>query len=65
MKLQLHWQIVIALLAGAVAGWLTGDTAALFGVSAYSVYEFVGTLFINALKMLIVPDWMPAVSGEK
>jgi proton glutamate symport protein len=55
MKLQLHWQILLAILAGAVAGSLTGDVWSLFGVTAYSVYEFVGTLFINALKMLIVP----------
>ena len=55
MKLQLHWQILIAILVGGISGWLTGDTWSLFGVAAYSVYEFVGTLFINALKMLIVP----------
>jgi proton glutamate symport protein len=55
MKLQLHWQILIAILVGGISGWLTGDSWSLFGVAAYSVYEFVGTLFINALKMLIVP----------
>lgn len=55
MRLQLHWQILLAIVFGAIAGWLTGDSWSLFGVSAYSVYEFVGTLFINALKMLIVP----------
>jgi len=55
MKLKLHWQILIANLAGTVAGWLTGDVRSLFGVTAYSVYQFVGTLFINALKMLVVP----------
>ena len=55
MKLQLHWQILLAILFGGICGWLTGDTWSLFGVDAYSVYEFVGTLFINALKMLIVP----------
>ncbi|MCP3999687.1 MAG: dicarboxylate/amino acid:cation symporter [Gammaproteobacteria bacterium] len=55
MKLKLHWQILIAIFLGGLAGWLTGDTFALAGVTAYSVYEFVGTLFLNALKMLIVP----------
>jgi len=54
-KLQLHWQILIAILVGIAAGWLTGTEAGLFGVSFFSVYDFVGTLFINALKMLIVP----------
>lgn len=55
LKLKLHWQIVIALILAVVAGTLTGTDAGLFGVSFYSIYEFFGTLFLNALKMLIVP----------
>jgi proton glutamate symport protein len=55
MKLKLHWQILIAIFLGGLAGWLTGDSGGFAGVTAYSVYEFVGTLFLNALKMLIVP----------
>jgi Na+/H+-dicarboxylate symporter len=55
LKLKLHWQILIAIALGAVAGWLTGETAGIAGITAYSVYDFVGTIFINALKMLIVP----------
>ena len=54
-KLQLHWQILIAILVGIAAGWLSGDQGQLFGVTLYGVYDFVGTLFINALRMLIVP----------
>jgi proton glutamate symport protein len=55
LKLQLHWQILIAIVIGITAGWLSGEHGALFGVTFYSVYDFVGTLFINALRMLIVP----------
>jgi Na+/H+-dicarboxylate symporter len=55
MRLALHWQILIAILLAALAGSLTGTDAALFGVSYYAVYQFLGTLFLNALKMLIVP----------
>ena len=54
-KLALHWQILIALLAALVAGTLSGKEASLFGVSFYSVYDFIGTMFLNALKMIIVP----------
>jgi len=54
-KLQLHWQILIAIVIGVVAGWLSGPEGAVFGVSLHGVYDFIGTLFINALKMLIVP----------
>lgn len=55
MKIKLHWQILIALALAVIAGKLTGVDASLFGITFFSVYEFVGTLFLNALKMLIVP----------
>ncbi|MDD5388759.1 MAG: dicarboxylate/amino acid:cation symporter [Gallionellaceae bacterium] len=54
-KLKLHWQILIALLLAAIAGTLAGTDSALFGVKFYAVFDFIGTLFLNALKMLIVP----------
>ena len=53
MRLALHWQILIAILLAAVAGTLTGTEASLFGVSFYATYQFIGTLFLNALKMLM------------
>jgi len=46
---------LIALLLAVFAGLLSGTDAGLFGVSFYSVYDFFGSLFLNALKMLIVP----------
>ncbi|MEJ2686281.1 MAG: dicarboxylate/amino acid:cation symporter [Gammaproteobacteria bacterium] len=53
--LKLHWQIFIALVLAVVAGRLSGTGGALWGVTFYGVYDFIGTLFMNALKMLIVP----------
>lgn len=55
IKLKLHWQILIALLLAAIAGSLAGTDSALLGVKFYAVFDFIGTLFLNALKMLIVP----------
>jgi len=55
MKLKLHWQIVIALVLAVVAGLITGKESSLFGIVFYDVYAFIGQLFLNALKMLIVP----------
>ena len=55
LKLKLHWQILFALLLGVVAGLLTGAESAWLGLRFYAIYEFVGALFLNALKMLIVP----------
>ncbi len=55
MKLKLHWQILIALVLAVIAGSLAGTTGSLFGIVFHDVFEFVGSLFLNALKMLIVP----------
>ncbi len=55
LKLKLHWQILIALILAVIAGSLTGTDSHIAGVTFYSVYEFFGTLFLNALKMIIVP----------
>ncbi|MBU1691793.1 MAG: dicarboxylate/amino acid:cation symporter [Gammaproteobacteria bacterium] len=55
MKLKLHWQILIALALAVIAGSLAGTSAELLGVRFYAVFDFIGTLFLNALTMLIVP----------
>ncbi|WP_372862853.1 dicarboxylate/amino acid:cation symporter [Spongiibacter sp.] len=54
-KLALHWQIAIAISLAVLAGLLSGADAELGGVKLVAVYTFIGTLFLNALKMLIVP----------
>ncbi|MBK1724396.1 dicarboxylate/amino acid:cation symporter [Thiocystis violacea] len=54
-KLKLHWQILIALVLAILVGLAVGREAGLFGVSFYAIFDFVGKLFLNALKMLIVP----------
>lgn len=55
MRLKLHWQILIALALAVPLGRLAGTDGTLFGVNFHQVFAFVGTLFLNALKMLIVP----------
>jgi Na+/H+-dicarboxylate symporter len=52
--LAIHWKILIALTLGAIAGYLSSDIA-IGGTSLTAVYDFGGQLFLNALKMLIVP----------
>ena len=46
----LHWQIAIALALALIAGAAIGPQAQFLAVCS-----FIGTLFLNALKMLIVP----------
>jgi len=55
MKLKLHWQILISLLLAVFAGYLSGTEGTLLGIKLYAVYTFIGALFMNALKMIIVP----------
>ena len=54
-KLKLHWQILISLALAIIAGSLAGMHAGIFGLRFYAVFDFIGALFLNALKMLIVP----------
>lgn len=54
-KLPLHWQILIAIVLAIIVGYLTGKDASLFGITFYSIFDFFGTLFLNGLKMVIVP----------
>ncbi|MDR9437442.1 MAG: cation:dicarboxylase symporter family transporter, partial [Thiohalophilus sp.] len=55
LKLKLHWQILIALVLAVLIGAWAGQEGSLLGVRLYSVFDFVGSLFLNALKMIIVP----------
>lgn len=54
-KFALHWQILIAMVIGAGCGALSGTEAGIGSLTFYAIYDFLGTLFLNALKMLIVP----------
>lgn len=55
MKLALHWQIFIAIALAVPAGIF------LDAPGAVSTYEFLGQLFIQSLKMLIVPLIVAAI----
>jgi len=60
-RLALHWQILIALLLAVLVGGVSDPATTLLGISLNSVFTFVGTLFLNALKMLIVPLIMSSI----
>jgi len=61
MKLALHWQILIALILAASMGAYTGTEGQVFGIHWIEIYSFLGTLFLNALKMIVVPLVMSAI----
>ena len=67
-KLELHWQILIAIVLAGVAGTIifnlresSGVEPSLFGVAYTSMFEYVGTIFLNALRMIIVPLIMSSI----
>jgi Na+/H+-dicarboxylate symporter len=60
-KIALHWQILIALCLSVITGLLLDQSFSVFGISFLSVLVFIGTIFLNALKMLIVPLVMASI----
>lgn len=61
MKLALHWQILIALVLAAAMGSYTGTEGTIMGIHWLAIYTFIGTLFLNALKMIVVPLVVSAI----
>ena len=61
-KLALHWQILIAIILAGIAGSVifeyrssTNIEPGIFGVDYVVIFGYIGKLFLNALKMIIVP----------
>jgi len=55
IKLKLHWQILIAIISAILVGIVIDKNTAIGGITFYDIFNFVGTLFLNGLKMIIVP----------
>jgi Na+/H+-dicarboxylate symporter len=47
--------ILVAMVAGAVVGWLLGPAGRIGSLDLLPLFEFLGTIFINMLKMVVVP----------
>lgn len=57
-KLQLHWQILISIILAMIASWLVktyGGSESVVAVKFVAVCDFIGTMFLNGLKMIVVP----------
>ncbi len=61
-KLELHWQILIAIALAGISGYLVNRSIAsgvadpsVLGISIIGFFDYIGTMFLNALKMIIVP----------
>jgi Na+/H+-dicarboxylate symporter len=61
-KLELHWQILIAIILAGFSGWAVNtaissgvEDPSFLGISFISFFDYIGAMFLNALKMIIVP----------
>lgn len=61
LNIPLHWQIAIALAASIVAGLATGGVSGEPTGWAMHIYRMLGTIFLNALKMITVPLIVSAI----
>lgn len=54
-KIAFHWQVLIALMLAALIGGLVNEQTQIAGIYLIDILTFFGTLFLNALKMIVVP----------
>lgn len=62
LKWPLHWQVILGIALGCLLGYLSGT----FGEGAkgridFTLYDLLGGLFMNALKVLIIPLVMSSI----
>lgn len=55
MKKTFLYQVFGAIVLGVVAGLLTGTEMSIAGVALVRVFDFIGSLFLNALKLIVIP----------
>ena len=67
-KLELHWQILIAIILAGIVGSIifsyresTGIEPTLLTIPYISIFDYIGTIFLNALRMIIVPLIMSSI----
>jgi len=54
-KTNRPWGVLIAIVLAIIFGSWIGKEGAIFGVSFYSIFDLFGTIFLNALTLVVVP----------
>lgn len=52
---KVPWGIFLAIFLAAIFGSYVGEQGKVFGVSLYSTVDILGTLFLNALTLVVIP----------
>ncbi len=55
------WGVFIAILLAIAFGTIAGDKIEIFGVRIFSILDFFGILFLNALTLVVVPLVMSSI----
>lgn len=55
MKNNVLLKVFVAIILAVIAGWLTGPTQTIGGISYVKIYNLLGQLFLNALSLVVVP----------
>ena len=55
MKKTFLYQVLGAILLGVLAGLFTGTTTEVGGVALVRIFDLLGSLFLNSLKLIVVP----------
>lgn len=54
-KKKSPWIVFVAIILAAIVGMWTGTESQIFGIRFYAIYDLLGTLFIRALTLVVVP----------
>ncbi len=54
-KIKKPWSILIALALAVFVGSIISQDTIIFGISPYRIFDVLGSLFINALTLVVVP----------
>lgn len=49
------WAVFLAIILGIFFGYFAGQDASVFGTTFYSAIDLIGTIFLNALTLVVVP----------
>ena len=59
--MKLHWKIIISIVLAIIVGSLTTRDSVLLGIELHQAFDFIGSVFLNALKMIVVPLIMASI----
>ncbi len=54
-KRKQPWDVLFAIALAIIFGQWAGETGSIFGISFYSLVDTLGSLFLNALTLIVVP----------